>query len=220
MKPLLSMVLASTVSAACATARPASDGPFYDLIDARIEAEKAKDTAQLERIDGEIKRDYEQPLAVMITDLSGFSAKTKEHGILFFLTGLRQWVKRAQPVIEKHGAVLVKVDADDLFVTHHDADRLLALAFDLQNAMREYNAATGNDFGLAVGLGYGPTLVLPGDIFGNSVNTSSRLGEDLARGGEVLVTEELYAALKDRSRCSETVDPREAPLRFHACKAP
>lgn len=48
---------------------------------------------------------------------------------------------------------------------------------------------------VCVGLGYGPVLRVGGDVWGAEVNAASKLGEDLAQGGEILVTAGLRAAL-------------------------
>ena len=38
------------------------------------------------------------------------------------------------------------------------------------------------------GVGFGDVLELDGDVFGAEVNLASKIGEDLARPGEVLLT--------------------------------
>jgi adenylate cyclase len=45
------------------------------------------------------------------------------------------------------------------------------------------------------GVGYGDVLDLDGDVFGLEVNLASKIGEDLARPGEILLTPQAAAAL-------------------------
>src|SRR5204862_435063 len=50
------------------------------------------------------------------------------------------------------------------------------------------------DIRISVGIDYGPILVSDGsDCFGNPVNGASKLGEDIAAAGEILVTREAMA---------------------------
>ena len=46
---------------------------------------------------------------------------------------------------------------------------------------------------MCIGLGYGQVLRVDADVWGAEVNTASKLGEEMAAGGEVLVT----AAFRD-----------------------
>jgi class 3 adenylate cyclase len=43
---------------------------------------------------------------------------------------------------------------------------------------------------VAIGIDHGKILLVPGaDCFGDAVNIAYKLGEDVARGGEILITE-------------------------------
>jgi class 3 adenylate cyclase len=47
-----------------------------------------------------------------------------------------------------------------------------------------------------IGIDFGKFLLIPGkDAFGDAVNTAHKLGEDVARASEVLVTEEVKRRL-------------------------
>ena len=76
--------------------------------------------------------------------------------------------------------------------------------------------------GLAIGLGYGPTLVVEHDVWGDSVNTASKLGEDVGEAGEILVTQDFLAQLdKDQSaRCKsvDTFKARGSKYPFYSCR--
>lgn len=166
---------------------------FATLIDKRL----ATTGEARDRIDADIRKKYEQPLAVMITDMSGFTELTKKHGILGFLSEIRRLQRLAEPVISKRGGKWLKADADDLFVIHRSAADMLQLARDLQAAVAASNQTTDWKMGLAIGLGFGPTLLIGDeDIWGDPVNTASKLGEDTAEANEILVTEQFFAQLK------------------------
>ena len=53
---------------------------------------------------------------------------------------------------------------------------------------------------LSIGIGYGPILVVENeDMWGNEVNLASKLGEDIAQDGEILLTEAAYNSLQNRN---------------------
>ena len=54
---------------------------------------------------------------------------------------------------------------------------------------------THPDIQISVGIGWGPTLVLERDMWGAEFNLASKLGEDLAGAGEVLLTSSAHRAL-------------------------
>lgn len=52
---------------------------------------------------------------------------------------------------------------------------------------------------MAIGIGYGPILLAAEDFFGDEVNQASKLGEDIAGHGEVLLTGAARKALRGGS---------------------
>jgi adenylate cyclase len=166
---------------------------FQTLMDRRLDAVSPADIAA---IDAEIRTKFERRMGIMITDMSGMTELTKSRGILEILALVRRMQRIADPVIKEHGGLLVKTEADDLFVVHDSAKSLYALAFGLLEAAKKHNQARGtNELLIAIGLGFGPVLFLGGEIWGDAVNVASKLGEDTAAGGEILISEDFHAAL-------------------------
>ncbi len=202
---------ASCLACATATATVPKSSPLPELLDRRVALDDAGKAAEVAALDAQIRAQLERPLAVMITDLSGFTATTKRLGILGFLSQVRRLVHLALPLITQHGARLIKVDADDLFVVHESPEALLGLARALQAAIAAHNQrAPERTLGLAVGLGFGPTLDEGHDVWGDSVNTASRLGEDVGRADEVLATDAFVQALPEAARASCTAVEKPA----------
>jgi class 3 adenylate cyclase len=165
---------------------------LWALLDERLDK-----PAEAARIDGEIQHRFAQPLAVMITDMSGFTDRTKARGIIPFLTTIRELQRLAAPVLQKNGAALVKTDADDLFVIHAQPAPLYKAAQELIAAVKKHDAESDDDIGLGIGLDLGSVLKMGDeDIFGSPVNVASKLGEDTAKAGEILVSVEFYKALE------------------------
>lgn len=138
--------------------------------------------------------------AVMFTDLSGFSRRVAEFGIIHFLQVIQESVRFLAPVIDQHDGILLKVEADSLLVIFRRPERAVACSVAMQRALANYNASLPPEdrILLCIGLGWGDVLRIGDqDVFGAQVNAASKLGEDIARAGEILVTGELKDACTD-----------------------
>lgn len=162
--------------------------------EARLEAliaERLEPGADKARIDARVWDLFGEELAVMFTDLSGFSRRVAEFGIIHFLQVIYESQRLLTPVIESHDGILLKTEGDSLMVIFRRADRALECALAMQRALRGYNEARAaeDQVLLCVGLGYGRVLRIGDrDVFGAEVNASAKLGEDTARPWEILVT--------------------------------
>ncbi len=215
----VALVLAATVSPVPSPAVPAAPpipgagaamAEFVGMIDRRIDARKSP--AEVETIDAGVRARYERPMAVMITDMTGMTSLTQKSGIIAFFTSIREMQRVAAPVIAANGATWVKIDADDLFVVHPSPKALFATAKQLQAAILKYDADEKQTLSLAIGLAFGPTLVIGDEeLWGDPVNVASKLGEDTAEPGEILVSEDFYKAL-----AAEGAKPDCTPVRVKA----
>ena len=87
-----------------------------------------------------------------------------------------------------------------LLVTFRGPDQALACAVAMQRAAEAHNREVPPEEQvlLCVGLGFGDMLVVGDeDVFGAEVNAASKLGEDTAKTGEILVTENFRAHLRE-----------------------
>jgi class 3 adenylate cyclase len=181
---------------------------FEDLL---LRFSQLPDPAQRETLEQEIWRDYGCERAVLVLDMSGFSSLTQRHGIVHYLSMVRRMQLTAEPLVHGHHGVILKFEADNAFAMFPEVDAALAAAFTLNAAFDEANRATPDelDIRIACGIDFGPILVVEQkDFFGDAVNLASKLGEDLAEPGEVLLTE---AAAR---RLSTPDDWQLAPVAF------
>lgn len=135
------------------------------------------------RLDREIER-RSQAVGVLVVDMAGFSRITAELGVAAALIAIRRMQLVVMTAAAAHAGRVVKFDADNAFCAFPDASAALA-------AGRAIVAATP----CSAGVGYGRTFLDDGDLFGAEVNAAARLGEDVARHGEVLLTAAAQAAL-------------------------
>ncbi|MED5374260.1 MAG: adenylate/guanylate cyclase domain-containing protein [Myxococcota bacterium] len=149
------------------------------------------DPKQQEAIDERIRARFQRPLAVLISDMSGFSRITEQRGIIHFLALIQRMHTLCVPQIEECGGRLVKAEADNLFAVFPDSRQALMAAIAMRAACAKDAADRVPDsrISLAIGIGYGPILDIDGhDFFGDEVNRASKLGEDIAETGEILLT--------------------------------
>lgn len=132
--------------------------------------------------------------AVLALDMSGFTLTVRREGILAYLCQIRRMHKITRPLVEAHGGEVVKNEADNLLAVFDDARDAVAAAL----AMVRGAVAEGQTPMLAfsVGIDVGDILLIhQADCFGDAVNLAYKLGEDIARPGEVLVTQAVRDAL-------------------------
>jgi class 3 adenylate cyclase len=175
--------------------RPMNDGDARDqqeaselaeLLDARNEHPES-----LADIDAEIWRRFGRTQAVLVLDMCGFSRLTMRYGITHFLAMIRRLGLLVRPVVAAAGGRVVKAEADNLFAVFDDVPAALAAARAIHDRLSAANAFLPDDWDLhaGIGIGYGPVLLVgAGDLFGSEMNVASKLGEDVAERGDVLLS--------------------------------
>ncbi len=149
---------------------------------------------QPERRD-EITRDIEmmfgQDKAIFVLDMSGFSRTTRQLGIVSFLLMIHQMKLVTRPSIAGHGGLLVKAEADNLYCLFDTSDDAVKCAREIVERLSAANLLLPEERRLyvSIGIGYGRILnVEDEDLFGDEVNLASKLGEDVAERGMILLT--------------------------------
>lgn len=134
---------------------------------------------------------------ILVLDLSGFTRLTRSHGILHFLAVFRRAWHLACPVVRAHCGRIVKCEADNVIGSFDSASDALAAAIAMMEAAQQLNRSLDEDsrVRMCIAVGWGHILELQDDFFGDEVNITFKLGEDVARPGEVLVTESAMARL-------------------------
>ncbi len=127
----------------------------------------------------------------MFTDLAGFSRNVEEFGIIHFLQIIYESKRLFLPIIDKYDGILIKMDGDSMLIIFRNPFKALRAAIEMQKSTFEYNKNKIDEekVHLCVGLGYGDILKIGDeDIFGAEVNAASKLGEDIAKKGEIVCT--------------------------------
>jgi adenylate cyclase len=138
--------------------------------------------------------------AVMFTDLVGFSRRVEEFGILHFLQLIQESEALFLPLIKLHGGRCLKRDGDSLMVVFDLPTDALGAALAMIDATIAVNPlrAPEQRIDICIGLGYGEVLLIDdNEVWGAEVNAASKLGEEVAEGGELLATEGFRFAVPD-----------------------
>jgi len=170
-----------------------------DRLEKLIE-ERLKPSANKEQIDTRIWDLFGETWAVMFTDLSGFSRRVAEFGIIHFLQTIYESQRLLVPCIDEHDGILLKMDGDSMLIIFRRVTKAIECAIEMQRVLKEHNIgkADTEQILLCVGLGYGLMLHIGDqDVFGPEVNAASKLGEDTAEALEILVTDSVAEAAKD-----------------------
>ncbi|ADI31131.1 adenylate/guanylate cyclase domain-containing protein [Methylotenera versatilis] len=163
-----------------------SESRLYDLI-----AQRLLPNANKEEIDQRIWDLFGEEWCVMMTDLAGFSRRVAEYGIIHFLQTIYESERLLLPVIEQNEGFLLKTDGDSFLVIFRQPQKALQCALVMQQILIPYNEAKLEQerVHLCVGLGFGKILRVGNtEVFGAEVNAACKLGEDVAKQGETLVT--------------------------------
>ena len=167
----------------------------------KLVEERMQPNADVAAIDRRIWELFGEEWAVMFTDLAGFSRQVAQFGIVHFLQIILEKKRLLLPIVEQHDGILIKVEADSFLVLFKTPVQALACAVAMQRAAQGLSArrAPEEQVILCCGLGYGKLLKIgDDDVFGYEVNIASKLGEDTAKGNEILVTRACHEAIGDR----------------------
>ncbi len=147
-----------------------------------------------------VEETFSQDKAVLVLDMSGFSRTTQRHGIVSFLLMIHEMQLIARPCVEAHRGLLLKADADNLFCLFDTVVEAVRASRDITDRLNSANPLLPEDRRLyvSVGIGFGDILNIGDeDLFGNEVNLASKLGEDVAERGEILLTAAAHAQLQE-----------------------
>lgn len=164
----------------------ASEDRLESLIRQRLEP-----GADKKRIDERIWDLFGEDWSVMFTDLSGFSRRVAEFGIIHFLQTIYESESLLLPIIEEHDGILLKTEGDSFLVIFRNPMKALLCSIAMQRRLADHNGQRPDEEKvlLCVGLGHGKVLRIgDADVFGAEVNAASKLGEDTAKAREILVT--------------------------------
>jgi len=147
-----------------------------------------------EAIDAQIQKIFVETHAILILDMSGFSRLVEEFFIIHTLAQIQHMRGVVMPIVVAHQGEVLKLEADNVYATFPQVHHAVAAASQMIQQLAQINIHA------SIGIGYGELIMIaadsgsPGskDAFGNQMNLASKLGEDLAKADEILLTEAAF----------------------------
>src|SRR5258706_7355320 len=123
-------------------------------------AERTRAGADTAAIDQRIWDLFGDEWAVMFTDLSGFSRRVAELGIIHFLQVIYEQKVLLLPIVAAYDGILIKVEADSFMILFKRPARALECAIAMQHACAKLNhrRRPEEQVLLCVGIGFGRLL--------------------------------------------------------------
>jgi adenylate cyclase len=173
---------------------------FHELLLGFAQSEKNEER---QKIESSLWEEFGAVYAVFVLDMSGFSLLTRKYGIVHYLSMVRRMQMTTEPIVKSYGGFMIKYEADNCFAVFPDPLSAVHAAIAMQHAFRAENLLTSEDqdIHISCGIDYGKILVVgQEDCFGDPVNRASKMGEDLAVAGEILVTKEAMEMIPTTAR--------------------
>lgn len=146
---------------------------------------------------------YRYRTAILTLDLAGFTISCFEQGEPAAFQRILDAHKVCVPALREKRPTLVRAFADDLVALFDEAGQALDAALELHRRVALFSEQCNSGaepIECCVGIGYGDVYAFgPNRAMGDEMNRTSKLGEDIARGGETLVTEGAYEVLRGRA---------------------
>jgi class 3 adenylate cyclase len=163
---------------------------FHEMLLAFSQSEIIDERHKIEdSLWGEFGAEY----AVFVLDMSGFSLLTRKYGIVHYLSMVRRMQMTTEPIVKSYSGFMIKYEADNCFAVFPDPLAAVNAAIAMQHAFSSENLLTSDDLDIHIscGIDYGKILIVGHeDCFGDPVNRASKMGEDLAVAGEILISKE------------------------------
>lgn len=139
---------------------------------------------------------HSEMLTVMFVDLVDYTKTTaglsREHTDLL----LNAFETLPMPILEKHGGTLIKKMGDALLVTFKSPTDAVLCGVALQHAFNRYNYTNRlrHPLKIRAAIHTGEVLKRNNDVFGDTVNTASRI-ESIAKEGQVVFSDAVFLAM-------------------------
>jgi serine/threonine protein kinase len=155
---------------------------------------------QRDDLERAVKQKFQRVLTVMFTDLKGSTAIAEAQGDIAVRAMLQRYHDLVTVSVRSNRGTLVKTIGDGSLSHFEDALDACRAAAAIQRGMEAINLAKDYKTLLLarIGMHTGECLLEKNDVFGDVVNTASRF-ESSAHAGEILVSEETYNALSDKT---------------------
>ncbi|MBT4650972.1 adenylate/guanylate cyclase domain-containing protein [Candidatus Woesearchaeota archaeon] len=127
-------------------------------------------------------------LTIMFIDLVGYTSKIQQSTRQQLNDLQDNFDNLTHPIFKKHSGNIIKKIGDAFLITFHSPTDALLCAIDLQKEFQEHNKNNQNPLHIRVALHAGEVLLKDKDVYGDSVNITSRV-ESITPPDQIYFTE-------------------------------
>ncbi len=152
------------------------------------------------KLDSMFEEEFHKFITVMFTDLKGSTTIAENEGDIVSRMMIKSQNEILLPAIKENNGIFVKSIGDGSLSYFENALDAVRAAVRIQKEMDTLNMSHKFKFPvlMRIGMHSGKCVVEENDIYGDVVNTASRF-ESSADSGGILLSEDTYNALSDRS---------------------
>lgn len=178
--------------------------PKYPVLqETLLNYSQESDPVKRRHLEDSIWQRYGSENTAFVLDMSGFSLLTRKYGIVHYLSMIRRMQLTVEPIITSHGGRIIKFEADNCFAVFPEPSSATRTAVTIQHAITAANLLTTEDMDIhvSIGIDYGKILILnEDDMFGDPVNRACKMGEDLGKADEILITKEAMDMIPEEAQ--------------------
>lgn len=162
-----------------------SDSHLDDVLERRRVAME-----ELEKYDEIIKTTHTMDLAIMFTDVKGYTAFSSKASLSEVMSMLKQHDEILKPVFEKYSGDALKKIGDAFLVVFENHNNAVLAAIEVQRQLQAFNAEVPEERKLAIRIAVnsGSVIRTENDVLGDAVNLASRL-EGVGDAFEIIISE-------------------------------
>jgi adenylate cyclase len=152
------------------------------------------------KLDSLFEEKFTKFITVMFTDLKGSTAIAESEGDLVSRMLIKSQSDILLPAIKENNGIFIKSIGDGSLSYFESALDAVRAAARIQKGMDALNMSKKFKFPvlMRIGMHSGKCVVEENDVYGDVVNTASRF-ESTADGGSILMSEDTFNALSDKS---------------------
>jgi class 3 adenylate cyclase len=143
--------------------------------------------------------------AIVFADISGSTRLYETLGDAIARELVSQCLDVMTEQVNRHNGAVIKTIGDEIMSTFATAEQAVEACMAIQEAVAEdlphRNKHTPADFSIRIGMHFGSCILEGGDVFGDAVNVAARMA-GLAKGGQIITTQDTAAALSPAMRSS------------------
>ena len=136
----------------------------------------------------------ERNLCVLFADVSGSTRLYEKLGDKEALHAVERCINRMTRATEQFKGRVIKTIGDEVMAVFDTAEAGMDAASSMQQRVDDLPPVRGIKLAIRVGFHFGPAIEEAKDVFGDTVNTASRMA-GLAKAGQIITTAETVAAL-------------------------